>query len=290
MRNERIELLRKPVTDVLGSFSQVKIEYSIVASQRFFAFGAVRLKCRALNLAQKFHQNTLKNFRRKVKIALIGDSMMEKWGPQCPQLQAELSRVFTRTTVEIDNHGLSGTRAGHGLWRIAHDYKDSGGQYRSCLSYNDPDIVIIESFAYTNCADDAESLPEYRDVLRSLWEEVGRTTAAKILFLTTIPPDRDKFLETSNNYYYTSKITRQRMADRATLYLQEALNIAEDEEWPIADVYSEVQKKVVGGDKLRRYINQSDCLHPSVYGYQAVARVIVRAIDKYEMIKEVIPK
>jgi lysophospholipase L1-like esterase len=138
--------------------------------------------------------------------------------------------------------------------------------------------------------DDAEGLSEYRDVLRNLWEEIERTTAARILFVVTIPPDREKFLESSNNFYYTSKVTRQRMADRATLYLQEALSIAEDEEWPTADVYSDVLKKVAGGDKLRRYINQSDCLNPSIYGYQAIARVIVRAIDKHEIIQEVIPK
>ena len=216
--------------------------------------------------------------------------MVEKWGSDCPQLGAELSRVFKRTTFEINNYGLSGTRAGHGLWRISHDFKDGNGEYRACLSYNDPDIVIIESFAYTNCVDDVESLAEYRDVMRSLWEEVGRTTAAQRLFLVPMPPDRDKFLETANNYYYTSKITRQRMADRATLYLEEALSIAQDEEWALADLYNEVQKKIESGDKLRRFINQSDCLHPSVYGYQAMARVIVRAIDKHEMIKEIIPK
>lgn len=226
----------------------------------------------------------------KLKIALLGDSMMENWGPNCEQLQAELCRLYTRTSFEIDNHGLSGMRAGHGLWRVSHDYKDGRGDYHQCLSFSDPNIVLIESFAYTNCADDAESLSEYRDVLRSLWEEVERTTVAKVLFVVTIPPDREKFLETSNNFYYTSKVTRQRMADRASLYLQEAISIAEDEEWPTADVYSDVLKKVAGGDKLRRYINQSDCLNPSIYGYQAIARVIGRAIDKYEFVKEVIPR
>jgi hypothetical protein len=221
-----------------------------------------------------------------LKIAIIGDSMTEKWGPDCPQLAAELSRLYARTSFEIENHGLSNTRAGYGLWRISHDYKDSSNLYRPCLSYGDPDIVIIESFAYTNCEDDAESLSEYRDVLRNIWDEIERTTSAKALFYVTIPPDRERFLETTNNFYFTSKVTRQRLADRATLYLEEALRIAQDEAWPTADVYSEVKKKVAMGDKLRRYINQSDCLHPSVYGYQAIARVLVRAVDDYAMIEE----
>ena len=221
-----------------------------------------------------------------MKIALIGDGMTEKWGPDCPQLSAELAMMFSRTSIEIQNYGLMGTRAGHGLWRISHDYKDSAGNYRSCVSYNDPDIVIVESFAYTNCGDDAESLSEYRDVLRGLWDEIERTTSAKILFCVTIPPDRERFLETSNNYYFTPKTTRQRLCDRASLYLDEALRIAQDEGWPLADVYNTVKKRVAGGDKIRRFINQSDCMHPSTYGFAAIARVLARSIDEHRMIIE----
>lgn len=220
------------------------------------------------------------------KIALLGDGMTERWGPSCPQLLAELQRLYSRTEFEIENHGLAGTRAGYGLWRVSHDYKDGHGEYRPCLSYGDPDIVIIESFAYTNCNDDVESLADYRDVLRTLWDEVERTTAAKMLFHVTIPPDRERYLESLNNYYFTPKATRQRLADRVTLYLEEALRIAADEEWPIADAFSDVQKRITGGDKIRRYINQSDNIHPSVYGYEAIARVIVRAVDDYRMIEE----
>lgn len=224
-----------------------------------------------------------------LKIALIGDSMIERWG-DCSQLTEELARIYSRTTFEIENHGLKGSRAGFGLWRIAHDYKDKDGVYIPCVSFGNPDIVVVESFAYSNCNDDVESLPEYRDVLRDLWGEVQRTTAAKILFFVGIPPDRDRFLETSNNFYHTSKITRQRMADRADLYLQEALMIAQDEEWPVADAYTDVQKRVANGDKLRRYINQSDCVTPSLYGYQAMARIIARAFDRHELVKEAATK
>lgn len=221
-----------------------------------------------------------------MKISLIGDSMIEKWGPDCPQLVAELSRLFIRTPFEIENHGLSNTRAGHGLWRVSRDYKDGSGVYRSCLSFGNPDLVIVESFAYTNSNDDAEGLTEYRDVLRRLMEEVERTTAAKALFVVMPGPDRDRYLENLPNFYQTSKATRQRLADRVTLYLEEALRIAQDEEWPVADAYSEVQKRVAAGDNIRRFINQSDNVHPSVYGYETISRVVVRAIDTHRMIEE----
>ncbi len=76
------------------------------------------------------------------------------------------------------------------------------------------------------------------------------------------------------------------LADRVKLYLEEALSIAQDESWPVADAYSEVQKRVAAGDNIRRFINQSDTVHPSVYAYETMARVVVRAIDDARMIKE----
>lgn len=213
--------------------------------------------------------------------------MTERWGPQCPELMTELKRLYNRTEFVIENHGIPGTRAGYGLHRITHDYKSSAGTYCSCLSYGDPSLVIIESFAYTNSADDAEGLTEYRDVLRRLYEEVVRTTAAKVLFYITIPPDRDRYVENMWNYFNTSKATRRRMADRVILYLDEAQHIAADEGWPTANLYADVNKKISEGtDKLSRYINQSDNMHPSIYGYEACARVIVRAIDDHRMVHE----
>lgn len=221
-----------------------------------------------------------------MKIALIGDSITERWGPNCPQLVTELSRLFIRTPFEIVNHGLSGSRAGNGLWRVSNDYLDSGGTVRQCLSATSPDIVLVESFAYTNCQDDVEGLTEYRDALRRLIDEIQRGTAAKIMLWVAFGPDRDRFLENAPFYYNTSKITRQRMADRVKIYLEEALDTARDENWPVADVFFELNKKVANGDMARRYINQADGVHPSQLGYDLIARTIVRAIDEHRMIEE----
>ena len=221
-----------------------------------------------------------------MKIALIGDSTTERWGSDCPQLVSELGRLFIRTRFEIVNHGLSGSRVGNGLWRVANDYLDSNGAVRSCLSVDSPDIVLVESFAYTNCQDDVEGLTEYRDALRRLIDEIQRGTSAKILFWVSFGPDRDRFLENAPNYFNTSKITRQRMADRVKIYLEEALDAARDEDWPVADVFGELNKKVASGEVARRYINQADGFHPSQLGYDLIARTIVRAIDEHRMIEE----
>ena len=221
-----------------------------------------------------------------MKIVLIGDDTISRWGPHCAPLAEELNRIFIRNTFHVENCGVAGSRAGHGIYRVSHDYRDESGALHPCIAQGNPDLVIVESFAYTNCNDDAEGLTDYREVLRNLWNEVERTTAAKMMFLVSLPPDRERFLENSDFFFNTPKATRQRMADRAKLYLEEAINIARDEEWPLADAYSETLKAVAKGDRLRRYINQSDCVTPSGYGYAMMARVLAREIDAHRMVTE----
>lgn len=221
------------------------------------------------------------------KIALLGDAVLEKWGENCPSFERELKRLYAHTTFQIENHGLAGSRAGHGLWRIAHHYP-RGGQMRLCLSASSPDIVILESFAYTNYLDGPEGLGEYRDVLRRVAEEIGQTTVGKLVFLLAPPPHRDRFAENQVNYHLTSKATRQRMADGIKLYLDEARHIALDEGWHVADACAEVERLVAGGQNHRRFVDQDDGVTLSEYGYEAVARVLVRAVDDHRLIEEVL--
>lgn len=223
------------------------------------------------------------------RIALLGDAMFESWGEECPELRQELTRLYAYSQFEIENHGLAGTRSGYGLWRIANDYPKNGA-IRRALSYSNPDIVIVESFAYTDSADGPEGLTEYRDILRRIWEEIRQTTHAKTLFCVTQPPERNRFLENVPNYVNSSRALRQRMADDVKLYLDEARAIAEDEGWLLADVCAEVERQVAGGEPHRRYIDQNNNCHPSRYGFAAQARVLVRTIDEGRLIEEVIHK
>jgi hypothetical protein len=222
---------------------------------------------------------------RPFKIALMGDVMTSSWGQDCPELHAELTRLFARTTFQIENHAMPGHRAGRALWRLTHDYEINGVR-RECVSNGNFDLIIVESFAYTDCEDDVEGLTEYRTILRQIWDEIERTTAAKTLFLVTLPPERDRFGENSDRYINVSKAARARLADRVRLFLDEAQRIAHDEEWATADLMADVLKKMEGGDRLRRYINQSNAITPSRYGFEAAARVIARAMDTHRLINE----
>lgn len=235
------------------------------------------------------------------RIALTGDSMLARWGLQCPQLQTTLKRQYQRSQFEIYNHALSGSRAGNALWRITHRYpttlddfdphhgengEQAHVQWRDSLHWCDPYLVVVESFAYANRIDGAEGLSEYRDLLRRLVEAIQHSTGAKILFCLTMAPVREQFLESAPAYLNTSRATRQRFADDVTLYLDEARRIAQDERWPLADVASEIHKRIAGGENPLRFVDHNDFQHLSPYGLQVQAAVIVRAIDNGRMIEE----
>ncbi len=223
------------------------------------------------------------------RLALLGDGVFHRWGLDCPHLQAEFSRLYTQSTFEIDNHGLLGSRAGNALWRITSDYEKDGVKMRH-LSYYNPDLVVIDSFAYTQFWDGPEGLSEYRDLLRRIWEEINRTTTAKCLFTLGAKPIRDKFLDGARNFQNTSKAQRARFADAVTMYLNEAGQIAEDEGWPVADVAGEIDKQIAAGNSPRRYVDGHESMFPSSLGFEMAAKMIVRAADNGRMIEESVKK
>lgn len=218
------------------------------------------------------------------RIALLGDGIIGSWG-DCRELHTELKRLYPRTDFEIYNNGRHGSRVGYGLHRVAKGWERDGVRVPP-LSYDDPHIAIVESFAYTQRADGPEGLTEYRDALRSIWDELAATTRARRVFAIAPPPIRDKYGEGVLELINTSRTLRARMADDIQLYLDEARRIAHDEGWPMADVCAEVQKRVKAGEAPRRFVDGSDNIHPSRYGFVAMAAVLVQTIDEFRIIEE----
>lgn len=218
-------------------------------------------------------------------IALLGDGVLGRWGADCAELRAELTRLYTQSKFDISNFGRDESRVGNTLWRIAND---SDGAKN--LAYINPDIIIVESCAYTQFWDGPEGLSEYRDILRRIWDEIERTTTSKSIFCLAAAPPRAEFLEGLENFHNTSKATRGRFADGVKMFIQEARAIAEDEGWPVADIDAEVQKRAKDGENARRFWDQNGNFYPSRYGYELAARVIVRELDNHRFIEERISK
>jgi len=221
-------------------------------------------------------------------LSLLGDSQFARWG-DCAELRDELGRLYTHSTFDIANFGVEGSRVGNALHRVCVPYVSDGKSWPA-LSFANPRFVIFESCAHSQFWDGPEGFSEYRDLLRRVWEEIERTTSAKILFCLSAPPPRDRFLEGHPLFAGTSKATRARFADGLKAFLNEARSIAEDEGWPVADIGAEIEKRVKEGESVRRFWEQHEGASLSRYGFQAAARAIVRELDNHRFIEERIQK
>ena len=218
------------------------------------------------------------------RIALLGDGIFATWN-DCREFHNELKRLYPRTDFELLNFGRVGSRVGYGMHRVSKGWERDGVRVPP-LSFDDPHIVVVESFAYTQRQDGPEGLTEYRDALRAVWDEIEATTRAKRVFCIAPPPVRDRFAEGVLELVNTSKALRARMADDVRLYLDEARRIAHDENWPLADTCADVDNRIKNGESPRRFVDGTDNIHPSRYGFEALAAVIVQVLDEYRYVEE----
>jgi hypothetical protein len=218
-------------------------------------------------------------------IALLGDGVFARWGGECAELNAELTRLYTHSAFDIHNYGTDNCRVGLALHYVTADCNG-----RKSISYINPTITIVDCCAYSQFWDGPEGLSEYRDVLRRVWDELHKTTDSKLLFNLPAPAPRDRFMENVPAFLNTSKATRNRYADAVKMFIDEARSIAQDEGWPFIDVAAEVEKQVKGGRNARKFFDQNDGVYPSRWGYTAMAKIIVREIDGNRFIEEKISK
>ena len=176
--------------------------------------------------------------RKIVKIAALGDSMTESLGESFSELFEILSKLYPDMDFKFFNYGVGGTRAGYGLWRLTHEYEYNTKTWPSLVSL-EPDMVLLESFAYNNASDGiyADGLKHFTEMHMQIVETLHEKTSAKIIFVATIAPDIKHFLEGNMNFIYTPESVLRRMAEDRIKYLKEGLRIAGNLDLPIANVY-----------------------------------------------------
>jgi hypothetical protein len=222
---------------------------------------------------------------KKKVIACLGDSMTAFWGPEMLDLKDSLSNTFCDIDFELHNYGVSGTRAEYGKYRITHEYPNPFKEGNmKCLSAVSPDLVIVESFAYNHRLDGKHQIQNYQNELRQLVEKIKETTPAKVIFLVTIPPDKDNFLANIPTYNDVNLELRREWAEYADHYLKAAVEFAKKEGLPLANVYERVQHHVDEGTPIQWFIDQNDHIHPSRYTYLITAKEIVNVIENYQLL------
>ncbi|NQU39861.1 MAG: SGNH/GDSL hydrolase family protein [Lentisphaerae bacterium] len=222
-----------------------------------------------------------------MRIVATGDSMTETAGAGCPALATALAVAFPARAFEIVNQGVGGTRVGYGLWRLTHAYEFNARPYPSLVSL-DPDLVLLESFAYNNGSDglQGDGLTHFCDMHRKMVATIRSQTRALIVMVVTIAPDGEHFLETVPNFMHTPRSIRRWMAEDRARYLEAAVDLAAELDLPLANVYAATLKAEQQGTPLGRWIDQTDWIHPGPEGHGLTAEVTVQTIRQHRLLED----
>ncbi len=220
-----------------------------------------------------------------LKIVTLGDSMTDTAGEGCPILCAELEKSYPGREFDMYNYGVGGTRVGYGLWRLTNDYEFNDKKYKALVKL-DPDIVLVESFAYNNGSDGPREggLSHFCEMHRQIVKTLREKTNAQIVYVVTIAPDTEHFLESVPGFTNTPVSIRKWMAEDRMIYLEETIKLAKEFELPLVNVYQASLDAAKQGTPLACWIRPKDWIHPREAGQKFIAENIVKIFVEKKLI------
>jgi hypothetical protein len=225
-------------------------------------------------------QNPLK--KDSYIIAFLGDSMTDTLGPGMPQINNLLKQNFPDLKFTVINYGQGSTDLESGMSRLTNTSTYLGKSYAPLLSFK-PDIIIVESFAYNHWSSQMSDLNRqwltYAKIKDTVKEKSPET---KIIFAATIAPNARIFGDGKLNWPQNLK---WESANTTKAYLQNMINFAKSENFPLADAYT--PSLDADGNGLVKYINAGDHLHPSDEGKLFFSQKVLEAIKSYNLIPKV---
>jgi|GEM_PF-1855881 len=210
--------------------------------------------------------------KNNYKIALLGDSMFDTAGKGYPDLAVDLKNTLPDINFNILNYGVGARDLEYGLFRLTNDYEYLGEKIPSLLSQN-PDIIIVESFAYNHWANTKNDLDRQWLTLSKIIDTIKNNSSAKIVFLSTIAPNSDVYGQGIKDITWSDQERREN-SETVKAYLENHIKFAQSEIIPIIDVYHQTIGQNNEGEIT--YINHGDFLHPSPEGHKFVASQITK--------------
>lgn len=208
-----------------------------------------------------------------VTVALLGDSMIDTLG-KTPTLLKALQQRYPGKKFNIINFGVGASNIEYALYRLTHDYSYNDQNYPSLISQK-PDIIVVESFAYNNFGNSQSGFDRQWQALGSITGTIkDKLPQSKIIIAATITPNSITFADGSPNLRY-SALEKVEKTSTINLYLENAINFATSENFPLANVY---HFSSVNNDGNPDLISSKDHLHPSARGSQLIENTIFQAI------------
>jgi len=216
-----------------------------------------------------------------ITLALLGDSMIDTLGPGIPTLEHSLSQYFPHLKFNLLNYGVGARDIEYGLYRLTNNYQYLGKEIPSLVSQN-PDVVVVESFAYNNFGNTESGINRH-------WLALGAITStlkqklpqAKIVIAVTIAPNSIVFANGVKDLHLNSldKIERTSTIKH---YLQSTVNFANSQGFPLADAYL---PSLFNHEGLKEFINTTDNIHPSISGAAFFSDTLADTLFKNKLIE-----
>lgn len=207
-------------------------------------------------------------------IALLGDSMIDVMQPELPQLASALKKYYPQAQFKLLNYGVGASNLEYALTRLSQNYTYLGRDFSALLSQN-PDIIVIESFAYNHGENSQSGLDKQWLTLAGIIDTIKKNNQAKIVLAATIGPDENSLCDGIDGINLPPDQKKEK-AQAIRNYLQNIINFASSQGYPLADAYHPSLDSRGNGQAL--YINAGDHLHPSGPGGELFAQKIAEAI------------
>ncbi|MGI5828034.1 MAG: SGNH/GDSL hydrolase family protein [Patescibacteria group bacterium] len=213
-----------------------------------------------------------------VTIALVGDSMVDTMGTDLPYLNKALKEYYPNMQFNLLNYGIGAETVIKAAERInsAYTYKDRS--YPKITEAN-PQVVIVESFAYNPLEENQGGKANYRHHLQSVIQKLHESRA-KVVFLATISPVKQNFGKGPGGVNWDTS-TAWNHATKIQSYLEEGLKVAREMNLPTIDCYHPTLLST--GEGIAKYVSSHDGIHPSEAGHTYVANEIAQALGRLQI-------
>ena len=204
-------------------------------------------------------------------IAAYGDSMIDTMGEKMKYLQKQLQKKYPGVIFRLYNYGIGAQNVEQGLARWNASFKNRERSFPP-ISTLSPDVIILGSYAYNPF--NPHDLQKYRNTLSQLAQK-AKETKAKVYLLAEIAPIYDGFGDGPKGPNMSTESAHMQ-ANNIREQLEQVVNVAKKQKIALIDMFSITQLNGKYGN--RYYTNPDDGVHPSEFGQEATAEMIVKTV------------
>jgi hypothetical protein len=213
-----------------------------------------------------------------VNLILLGDSMIDTLKNDI--CQQSFQKYFPSTKFNLIKYGYGSTNIESALKRLTENTTYLGIQNPPILSQN-PDIILIESFAYNNFGNSQSGIDRQSQSLKALTDTIKeKSPDTKILLAATIAPNSVVFGNGIKDMYF-SALEKIEKSSTIKLYLQNLISFAQKNSFALADAF---HPSLFGQNGLEQLISSSDHLHPSDLGTELFCDTVAKSITDNQLI------